>query len=241
MSKYVKSGTDYNYKVLYKVDGNFVTPSSATITVQKNDGTVVGSIEDTALTIPVGATSSLFTISGANNTATLNYEVRYVNVEFVYNSKTYYINDFYTLRTSLLLPITKEEVRNFVGMDESELSDEQIDLFSAYDELKADVTEANIDTLLSSGSSLIPSIKTALKAKAAINGLTMIETLLFQSKQADNTLFKRFSDVDFNSMLARLTSQYNAAVSALNGVVEGEAVSVTPFLISTGTDPVTNS
>lgn len=241
MPQYVENNTIYNYKVDYKVDGEFVTPSSASITLTKNDGTVVGGVNDTALNIGAGATHSVYSFSGANNTATLVYELRYVTVKFVYNSKTYYVRDFYTIRSNLRLPVTPDDVRTLVGMTESELSDEQIDLFKAYSQLQADVTEANLDTILSSGSALIPQVQLGIQAAAALNALIMIETMLLQSEQADNTIYKRFSKVDFESALKRLEDTYNAVVLQLNGVVTGEQITVTSFLVVTGTDPVTNT
>lgn len=237
MPKYIENATSYNYKVSYEVDGQLVSPSSASITLRKNDGTVVGGISDTALTIPPAATSSVFTISGANNTASLVYELRYIAVKFVYNSQTYYINDFYALRSNLRLPVTKDEVRGLAGLSSTELADDQIDLFAAYDQLADDV-DSSIDNILTSGSVLIPAVQQGVRARAALNAMTMIETMVNQSEQADNTFYKRFSTIDFEAALDRLEAMYSDALAKIDGLSAGD---VTPFIVVTGTDPVTNT
>lgn len=239
MSRYIVNNTALTYKISFEVDGEFVSPSSASITLTKNDGTVVGGINDTALTIPAEATSVNYTISGANNTSTLDYELRYITVKFVYNSNTYFLRDYYTIRDNLRIPVTASDVRILTGLSNSELSDDQIDIFAAYDNVQNDLT-VNLATLLDDGSLLIPEIQNAIKARAALDSMLMVETLIFQSEQADNTLYKRFNQIDFEALLNRLRAMYSRALAKLEGIETGNNTSVTSFIVSTGVDPVTN-
>jgi hypothetical protein len=238
MTKVIEAGTDYTYKVDFIVDGELVSPSSAVISLTDNSGAIVGSVDETVLTINTGATSALFTILAANNALTLDYELRYVVVKFTYQSRDYYVRDYYNIRSNLRIPVSYDDVRNIAGLSSNILTDDQIDLFAAYSELQADV-DVTLDSVIASGSSVIPHIQTAVAAKAALNALNFVETMIFQSEQADNTLYKRFTGIDFNAVLGRLQALYNAAIGKINGDVVGSQTTVNIFNVVTGTDPVT--
>ena len=236
MTKYAQSNSAFNYKVDFIVDGELVTPTSASITVQKNDGSAT-SVTNAALTINSGATSAVYVIGAPDNQNTLPQTLRFITVKFVYNGVTYTVNDVYMLRDSLLLPVSKDDVRALVTMTKSELPDENIDLFFAYSELDT-VLGGNLGTLISSGSSFLPNIQKALAARAAYNSCQLIELMLYQSEQADNTLYKRFSNIDFEALMARLAALYDNAILI---ITEGETSIPTIFLAVVGTDAVTGA
>lgn len=236
MTKYAQSNKAFNYKVDFIVDGELVTPTSASITVLKNDGSAT-SVTDAALTINSDATSAVYTIGASDNQNTLPQTLRFITVKFVYNGVTYTVNDVYLLRDSLLIPVSPNDVRALVSMTSAELPDENIDLFFAYSQLDTDI-DGNLDDLISNGSAFIPQIQKALAARAAFNSCQMIELMLYQSEQADNTLYKRFSKIDFAAMLARLESLYNDSIGL---ILEAETGIPTIFLAVTGTDPVTGA
>lgn len=238
-NKYVESNTPLNYKIPFVVDGDLVSPSAATITLTKNDGSVVGGINDTALTIGSGATFALYTIIAANNVASLDYDIRYIKVKFTYQSKDYYISDYYIVQAGLTLPVTPNDVRAFGGFSDVQVHDEQIDVYQAFNQLQADVTQENLRSLLAAGSSLIPYIQVGIKAKALINSLIAMEVTVPQSEQADNTNYKLFPGVDFNGLLLRINQAYNQAVGKLNGTLPLDAPFAVIFITATGTDPVT--
>lgn len=238
MPKYVLNNTALNYAIDFEVDGEKVIPTSATITLTNNAGSVVGSINNSSVTIT--GPRSVFTISAGNNTTSLDYDLRFIDVDFVYNSKSYHIHDYYTIKSNFRIPVTAEDVRLFVGLTAAEISDDQIDIFGATSQVQDDMT-SNITTLISSGSALIPTLQVAIKAKAAFNCLTFIETTIMQSEQADNTLYRRYDRINFQDMFTRLQGAYDTAINKLNGVTVGDADAVTIFLAVTGTDPVTGA
>lgn len=237
MTKYVQAGASYPYRVNYTVNGELVIPSAATITVQKQDGTYADGIN--GVTLSHTTTSTTYNISSAANVKTLPYELRYVLVKYTYAGIEYTQRDVYTLKDSILLPVTPEDVRIMVAMTSEELPDENIDLFLAYSEFSEAVGEAaNIDTLLAGGSALTPTIMRGITAQAALNSCIMLEFMIYQSEQADNTIYNRFSKVDFEMMLARLRGIVADSIVGVNGAT---ITDVTIFTVFTGTDPVTGA
>lgn len=234
MPKYVKTGTAFTYKVNYMVDGEPVTPSSATITVQKNDGGAT-SVSDEALTIVSNTTYSVFEIPSTDNDAVLPQEIRFITVEFIYNGAIYTVSDLYLLTDSILIPVTFDDVRALLSMTSEELPDSNIDLMYAYNELDSDL-EGTLSSLISSGSTFLSKIQKAIAAKAAINSCQAIELMIYQSEQSDNTLYKRFSQIDFEALIARLSGIYN---SAIESITETDSIIPTVFIAITGTDALT--
>ena len=244
MPKYITTNKDYSYKVDFIVDGEYISPSSANITLTKNDSTVVGGINQTALTIAANATSATYLISASNNVKTLDTEIRYITINFVYNAKPYTIKDFYQVVAALDIPVSTRDVKNIIGLSDKELPDEMIDIYIAFNDVTADTESAGVDTtsILTTGSSLLPTLQEAVKFKAAINSLLGIETLVLQSEQADNAIYKRFSTIDFNEILNRLNNKYNSTILKLSGIPTGEGASSTLLLISsTSPDRITNA
>lgn len=234
--RYGQIGSAFQYKTDFVVDGELVSPTSAKITVQKNDGTAT-SVTDVAFSMELNDTSASYLIPGSVNNTTLPQELRFITVKFTYESTEYTINDVYFLKSSLLIPTTKADVRALVAMSTTELPDENIDLIYAYSQLDSDL-DGTLDGLISNGSILLPRIQKALTAKAAFNSCQMIEMMYFQSEQADNTTYKRFSKVDFDALLNRLTGIYN---NALQDLSDTESTLPSLFIVAVGTDAITGA
>jgi len=242
MSKYVKDGSAYAYKVSFMVDGELVVPDvdSVYLTVTNNAGTIIDYYDELQLAVPALATSYVEEFSGADNTSTLTYEFRHLEFRFTYQDKTYFIRDSYILRESLNFPLNEQDVRDLLGVSSSEAPDNAIDIFRAYDGVKLDAGEAvNLDTIISGGSILIPSVIEAVKYKAALALMISIQTSMFQMEQADNTIYNRFQNIDFAGIIDQLTKKYS---SLLNVVLEIDTPEA-PLLstLAVGTDPVTNT
>lgn len=234
--KYAQINSPFNYTVQFQLNGEPVSPSSATITIVDNTGSDT-SVDGVSLTIPTAATSVIFTIPADVNETTVPNALRYVQIAFVYLGQTHYISDVYLLRASLLMPITKDDVRRLTTMTSSELPDENIDLFAAYNELNSDLGGV-LPTLIADGSEFVPQIQLALAAKAAVNSCLLLELMLMQSEQSDNTIYKRFSKIDFEAMLARLRGLYDTNLILISEVTVAVP---TIFIAAVGTDPITGA
>lgn len=240
--KYAQSGVACTQALDFLVNGNPVVPTTGSVylTVQKNDQTVVGTWNRTALTPSTGATNVSVTISSANNTPTLLYELRYLTLEFGYGGKTYFIRDSYALRSVVNFPLSPSEVKGLLAIGDAELPDEDIDVLRAFDQVKEDLgTDADADTILAAGDLRTPSVIEAVKYRAAITLLDTIELRVFQTEQADNTKYSRFSKIDFQGLRASLSLTYSNFLKVVTE--DTEQAAYTLATLSFGTDPVTNT
>lgn len=237
MTAYVQAGTAYTYKASFEVDGELVHPSAASITVLKNDGSVADSINNIALTIGADATFATYLISANANTTSQTNELRVVRIKFTYDSKDYSYEEIYNLRSGLIIPVTKQDVRALVSMSPSELPDENIDLYLAYSQVDTDLNNT-LGAIISAGGDNLPQIQQAITARAAMNSCRFIELMVLQSEQSDNSLYRRFEQMDFAALLLRLTNIYNGLVGL---VLEDAGEPISLFLVGTGTDPVTGA
>lgn len=237
MTKYAQADAILNYNIEFNVNGQLVHPDSATITVLKNDGTVADSIEAVALTVVDANTNTVYAISAAANAKTLPYEIRYVKVNFTWNGQDYETFDNYVVQENLLIPVSKQDIRNFLSFSASELPDDQIDIMAAYAQL-GDDTKITLSDIFTNGSALAPYVIEGIKAKTALNSCIMLELMIAQTEQADNDIFKRYTTVDFQALLDRLTNMYSEAIGL---VTETEPTDILFFSAFTDTDPITGT
>lgn len=237
MTKYVQVSKAHAYKINFVVDGEPVTPSSAKFTLTRNDGTVMGGFDETALTIAAGATSYTVAIPGSANAATLDSELRYCVTEFTYNSRTYILRDFYFLRDTLNFPLTEEQVRAALGLSSTELPDESIDIIRAYEQVQLDVPDTDLSNILEGGTELLPVLVEAVTYKAALQSASVMQSSMLQMEQADNTLYRRFEEIDFDGIFKRLEKAYSLAVLRLTGATATSEVTLA--IVTADTDNIT--
>lgn len=237
MTEYVQVSKAHAYKINFVVDGEPVTPSSAMFTLTRNDGTVMGGFDESALTIGADATSVIVSIPGSANAATLDSELRYCTTEFVYDGKTYILRDFYFLRSELNFPLSPNDVRAALGLSSSELPDASIDIIHSYDQVQLDLPDVSLSNILETGSDLIPTLIDAVKYKAALEAATVIQSTMLQMEQADNTLYRRFAEVDFDGIMANLAKKYSLALLRLSGATD--STTATLVIVTADTDNIT--
>lgn len=240
MAKYVGSGTAYTYHVDFIVDGELVVPSSATIKITNNAGSVVGSYNNSALTLASGATGANVNISNVDNTPTLDNEIRYIEVKFTVNSIVYTHKDFYLLKDNVQFPLDPLDVLSVLGMTSGDVNPNTVDILSAYVSVKEDAGGlADVDIILQTGSSLLPTLIDTVKYKAAMMISIGAQNSLMQMEQSDNTLYRRFMEIDFKSMDKKISDLYQSSLYKLQGspVAESPVISLVVF----GTDPVTGA
>lgn len=240
MAKYVAINTAYTYHVDFMVDGELVAPTSATIKITNNAGSVVGSFNNANITLSEGDVGANILIPQTDNQVTLPNEIRYIEVKFVFDGVTYTINDFYFLKEDVRFPLSPTDVLFVLGMTGADVDASMIDILSAYNSVKSDVGDlANLDAILEGGTSLLPTLIDAVKYKAAMQVSVGAQNSLMQMEQADNTLYRRFMEIDFAAIDAKVAGLYSDALYLL----QGSPISSAPVisLMVVGTDPVTGA
>lgn len=233
--KYAQINKDFNVHIQFIVDGQLVVPTSASYTLKKNDGSVVNSLEDETITLTANTSEITLTIPAVANAVTLDNEVRYFDYKFVYEGITYNQSLFYILKESLNIPVDPKTVVVELGLPVDDYSLSQVDLIKALEEVEED-TEIDVSGAITGGTANLPYALSLIKTKAALGLAETLELQIFQSEQGDNTLYRRFEEVDFDAIRKRLQQRYS---SLLDKIEAADPVIPIISLIALGDDPVT--
>ena len=236
--KYVKTSSEITLYYDFIVESELVIPDYDTIfyTLYDNQDSPIpgydniqpeGSpLEDTAISIVIGADG---------NTKTHDFEVRSLRVSFQYQGKPYEIEDTYQIVDRINFPITKASVRAIVGLSSTEWDDDSIDIIGSASDLQIE-TGIDVNSIISQGGSNSRKLLQLIRLRTVLNILPSLELVALQSEQADNTVAKRFSKVDFEALRARILGEYEALLEEVTG---GTTYPVVSFIVFTDTDPVT--
>lgn len=231
---WVYAGIDVALTVDYLVDGEFVIPTSALATVRDHAGVPIGSLTDVALS--VASTSAVLTIPGTNLTLAPNtaFAHRYIDVRFVYNTRTYHQRMSLKVTNFIPMTVTPEDVRRELGLDNLEVPDSHIDLVTAYLTLNEDYPVA---------AALLATDFTAIAANQAIAvkaALALTDSLQFRvavKAKAEDSSIDRMAEFDVDVIRARLGNRLASFLDLVEGVTAVETVP--SIVLSTPTDPIT--
>lgn len=239
--KYIQASAGLSYRIDFTVDNDLVVPDTDSVQFSWKDNaqTELWDNDTTPVVVPADRTGVTLEISGDYNTKTRDYEVRYATTSFTYGGVPYTLSDSFCIVDNVLFPLTTNDVRGVLGLTDSEVPDSQIDILAAYEQLKLEVGEAfDLQAILDAGTVKARHIVTAVKLKSAMALGALVQTSLFQMEQTDNTLYKRFAKIDFQTILGEISNQYASTVALITEEVTGEVVLA---IISAGTDPITNT
>lgn len=239
MSKYVVDGKPSTFHFDFKVDGELVVPSAASYALTANGGSQIGSPASHSLTITSGETSVNIAISSGENTASIPNEIRYIDVTFTYAGATYTGSSFWYLKPNAKIPVTAEEVRAVLGVTDIEVPDADVDIIEAMFLCQNDVPAKNLQAVLDAGAVEMPWVILAIRYQAAIQVSIALKNRVMQSEQADNSIYARFTDVDFDAIREELRQRYS---TALLHTTAGSTPTI-PLLskMATGVDAITGN
>lgn len=193
------------------------------------------------MTAPAAATAISIPFPASDNSITSphRFEKRTVVVTYASDGQSY--TQTLTWRIIPLLPVwtTEDDVRALLGLNEDELLNDEIDLFSAYLRLEDELTAATLTTALTSGLQAETSANTLLAVEAAI---ALIPSLQLRTPmvQADGgKRYERFRSVpDWRRIAHDLSEMRATLVAAVTGV---DLVEQPLAVFATPTDPVTGA
>lgn len=229
---------DVTLRVDFKVNGEFEVPSSAASTIRGN----LGEVLDGPNTITLGPTQSYATITvpAALNDKTLGIEKRSVVVTYDVEGAEFTNTISYLLVDALPILFGTPEVISFLGLDQGDLSENDLDTLGAYYALKASLTTGVLDAALSSTDP-----NTQLRANWAVIYKTIVQISpqslkirLNQIEKSDATSFTRFKDIDFEALIADAAGRLDDIVEGLDPATASQA---TLLILTNPTDEFTGA
>ena len=238
----VTSGSDAFLNFQFIEGGEPFIPDVGTVTytVLNHSGTpIVGLID-----VPVTTTTSTFQIpivvAAINNTINVSkkFERRVVIVKYqrggIYGRGV--IN--YRVISTMYFSVTPTDVRNFIGLQEKELEDKDIDLINSYLYVQRDLDTIDIDALLTSGTTDEIAANEMIKMRTVLDVLQSVRQRISQEETNGITGFKRLTIKDFDSLEMVARGRYEQAFSDLSDVVVAD---ITLILTTTDADPITGA
>lgn len=225
------AGRDAKVQIEYLVDGDFIVPSSATAYLMNSSGSQLASYvldvtgTSTVLTIP----SSFITIGSGK---TLDSVWLDVNIdELAWTRVTIQIHPF------IPLSVAPAHVRAELGLDRTELPDDQIDLIAAYF-LLLDGYGSAVSTALTAGDTTTLMVNTAVGVRAALEIIGSIQFRAFVKMKAEENELSRMGTFKVDEVKARLEGRLNSLMGKITGTAELGTVT---FLLSSPTDVITGA
>lgn len=231
------AGAAVTITVPFARDGEPFVPSAgaASWTLRGQDGVVL----TTGALTGIADTSAQVVIDAAQATITGGriFEKRTLLVSAEHEGQPYRWAATYRIHAWLNLTADAGAVRSFIGCDESELPDGDIDLLGAYLKVVGKAGQAAVTTALASGTLLEAQANTAVTAQAVLDVLPGLAQRLAKRETDGNRNIERF-ELDVVSMDLKARTALKDALEAV-AVVDDTTTVPTIFVVATRTDPVT--
>lgn len=215
------AGEDATISVDFEIDGNPVVPTMVSAVLRGPDGLVMFEpwVED-------GTTTAMVEIPAEylDRTTLADYEMRTLIV--THSGPAGYTTQSYPLLLTEWVPltVTPTTVRNLLGVDPQELPDRDVDLLTAYFDIKP-----RLNTLLTTKDNL------AIALRAALNISSSFDLRFMQTRRSEDATVAR-QTVDFAALRARLDSQLG---DLLEEISPQTYASSAIFVLSNPTDAIT--
>lgn len=219
----------------FKVDGEFVVPTSASYLLRNHAGVAIGSaVNLTGLT--TSASIMIPAVSNALSSEAL-YENRFVLVSFIHNGKSHTLVQPYKIANFVPITAVADDVRRLTGLAEAELPDADIDILGAYFKLFDSYgTDFSNQMFALTYKNRLANESIALQA--AIDVAISFPLRVPVSVRNEDSQFSRTTSIDWAAMEASLRRQLQ---QNLTSVISVEETTVTVFSVTTPTDPVTGA
>lgn len=230
------AGENVSLSFDFKVDGEFVVPTSASYLVRDHLGNAL--VATTSLTgLTTSATVQILAASNALGSGAL-YENRYVLVNFIYAGKSHSMVQPYKISAFVPISAVPADVRRLTGLAENELPDQDIDLPTAYFQLLSSFG-TDFTTALAATTALGQSAHEAVALQAAINVVSSFPLRVAQSVKAEDQQFTRALNIDWGGIEAELRRKLQQTMTSI--VTSTTETLLDIFSVSVPTDPFTGA
>jgi len=206
---------------------------TAVLSVRAPDGT-----ELRTETLTIGPADHLVTVTieAIHNQITTPFSRRIVAVSGLCGGLPFETKVMYRLLPAILYTVQPEDVRRFIGINEGELPNEDVDLAAAMLALEFEVTRERLSTALVSGT------QDELRANEAILYRTVLDIIPSLAnrvalEESDGALtFRRHARTDFSELRRTAEARLSAALATINPSIDpGYSILIT----TADADPIT--
>lgn len=218
------------------------TQTTVTYTVLDHSGNPISGLVDVALTTGIAEFESTIVIPAINNSigGSKLFERRTILVHYVSGGKTYA-----QILTYRLVPVTNYyvsvlDVRGFLGINENELPNQDVDMYAAYIATANDFTKVILDAALQSGNINEVYANDCIAMQAVFAVIQSLKNRVAQSEKNGLVGFDRPVIKDFSELWAAAWMRYNLGRGILLGLIDTE-VDVTLIVTTQDADPITGA
>lgn len=214
---------------------------SVSYTVLDHSGNPLVALTDVPITTDGSTIRSLIVIPAIYNSVDLSkeFERRTVIVRYTSQGLSKLNRIVYRLVPMVHYTTTVDSVRAFLGVNDGELGDKDIDLFGAYlfvrDAFNDPIT---LDAALVSGGRLEIAANDAIAMRAAVDVIPSLQTRIAQSEKNGPMGFDRVKIKDFSGLMEAALVRYADAVNLISGV-DSIGSDVTLIVVTQDVDPIT--
>lgn len=229
-------GIDISIPVSFAQDGRPHVPDedSATYTLLDASATpVLGHIDQSVV---VSVNKATISLPAAVNEITTTFSKRTVVISYTVAGNPYEMRVVYRLMPSLNFTITPSDVRSYLGVNEGELRNDDVDLVRAYIAIQEEVGVTSLVDALSSGEIAEIRANEAILYWAALDLIPSLKLRVAQSEKDGPLSFTRPALKNFDELEQTTRARLTAALDS----VTGRAETSSPLLITTNdADPIT--
>jgi hypothetical protein len=234
----VFAGTPTALTIPFIIGTQPVAPDAGTVTYTIKDqlGTPMDGLTEIAYT-GTGYELKILVPSTAHQiTGQRRFERRTVVVSFKVSGEIMQISRTYRIVPEPIYTVEAGDVRAFIGIEEHELPDDDIDLLSAYLVVEKDVTAEVLTAALQSGTTDEISANNLIRLRAVLDVLPSAKQRMAQSETNGVKQFSRVDLKELDKLKLEAERRYQEAIDELVTVTE---VNVSVFVAVTGTDAIT--
>jgi hypothetical protein len=233
-------GTPSALTIPFMVGDRPVAPDlgSVTYTVRNQAGAAMPGLED----IPYVTTSATYQMtvlvpsSAHQIDPTRSFERRTVVVKFTVQGQEVQLNRAYRVVPEPVHTTTGQQVRAFIGIEEHELPDSDIDIFSAFLTVEREIGADELAAALVSGTTAELAANTLICMRAVLDVLPSAKQRMAQSEKNG---VKEFSRVDLKELDKLKIEAEKRYQEAIDQVVTKNEVTPSFFLVTSNTDAIT--
>lgn len=249
--QYTYRDEEFTYAFDFTINGTFVYPDNGEFSykVRTMDGTILmqetvqlepQTFNDGEEEVTTYPDSASFTIPAEYNTMEREYfDSRIVEISYFYNGKPQTIRDSYRITDFYYFTATLKDVRDYYGLNEGELPDEDIDLNDVYFQLLKKHGDTFTDALNMGGVGSIRANR-LIVLKAVVQVFSSARLRVNQEENDGSSKFLRYlNKIDWDGLLARALAEIEELENNLSGEETVSLSEYSPFYLGAVRDAIT--